>query len=67
MDTSIADAVVTGTEVVNQGVADGDIPQERADEIISNMSDRVSEMVTNPRPERGDRPRRSDTDTSNDA
>jgi class 3 adenylate cyclase len=58
VDTSIADAVVTGTEVVNQGVADGDIPQERADEIISNMSDRVSEMVNNPRPERGDRPER---------
>lgn len=73
VDTSIADAVAAGTEVVEKAVEDGRITRERGDEIIEKLPDHVSEFVNNPRPERPDRPNRpprdtnSDTDSSTDA
>ena len=70
VDTSIADAVAAGTAIVEKGVEEGKITRERADKILAEMPERVSEFVNNPRPERPNRPNRGDdanTDSSSGA
>lgn len=58
---SSADAVINAmvsaaTDRIDQAVADGKIDADKADEIKSNLTERITNFVNNGRPERSDRP-----------
>lgn len=76
VDMSIADAITAATGGIERALEDERITQERADEVLEQLPEQVTELVNNPRPEKEDRPRRDhqsdeapagETDTSEDA
>ena len=59
-DAVIAAMVASATERIDAAVTDGKITSERADEMKSTITDRITDLVNNGHPERteGDRPER---------
>ncbi len=51
VQTVIDDMVADATARINERVASGDMTQERADEILAELPDKVTERVNNGRPE----------------
>jgi hydroxyethylthiazole kinase-like sugar kinase family protein len=49
----IAEALAVVTEKTNEAVANGNLTQERADEILANAETRITEAINNPMPNLG--------------
>ncbi len=53
VDAVIADALAVVTERTNEALANGNLTQERADEILANAETHITEAINNPMPNLG--------------